>query len=64
MTNFCVVHCEWGDWAVGECSVECGDGTRTKTREKNVHEKNGGTCIGDPTENEHCKDKECPGIFN
>ena len=43
--------------------MNCGDGTRTKTRQKTVEEENGGTCTGDPTEIEHCKDKECPGRY-
>ena len=54
------VHCEWDEWIVGKCSVECGTGTRTNTRVKRVEESNGGTCTGKPSEVLQCKDKECP----
>ena len=54
------IHCEWSEWAVGRCSAECGTGTRFKTRSKIIEEANGGTCTGNTTENETCKDKECP----
>ena len=54
------VHCEWDDWVEGDCSAECGTGTRTNTRVKLVEESNGGTCTGKPTEMLVCKDKECP----
>ena len=58
---YTAINCQWGEWEIGECSVECGYGTRVKTREKVVEEEYGGTCTGDFTENENCKDKECPG---
>ena len=56
-----MIPCEWSEWAVGDCSAECGAGTRTKTRSKTIEEANGGTCTGDTTKTESCKDKECPG---
>ena len=55
------MNCEWSDWQVGECSVSCGGGTRTKSRSKSVEEKNGGVCVGDATVQEVCNDKGCPG---
>ena len=45
---------------MGECSAECGVGTRTNTRVKLVEEANGGTCDGQPTEIEECQAGECP----
>ena len=54
------IHCEWSDWAYGDCSRTCGSGTRSKTRSKTKEEENGGTCPGGATEIEPCKDKECP----
>ena len=50
---------QWGDWS--DCSKTCGDGTRTKTRRKDVKEAHGGVCKGTDKEKESCKDKECPG---
>ena len=58
-----MIPCEWGEWSLGDCSAECGTGTRTKTRVKTVDEANGGACIGEPTKTEECKDKECPGNY-
>ena len=57
------IHCEWDEWVLGECSAECGVGTKTNTRVKLVEEKNGGTCDGHPTEIVECKDKECPSKY-
>jgi len=54
------VHCKWNPWNEGKCSAECGDGQRTDTRTKKVHEKDGGTCSGSSTRTVHCKEKECP----
>ena len=57
------VHCEWDNWVVGNCSAECGTGTRTNTRTKLVKESNGGTCTGQPIEVLQCQDKECPSTY-
>ena len=57
------IHCMWNDWVLGECSKQCGTGARTNTRTKKVVEKDGGTCTGQPTEEEECKIKECPGML-
>ena len=54
------VHCVWDEWVLGECSAECGVGTRTNTRVKLVEEANGGTCDGQPTEIEECQAGKCP----
>ena len=59
--SFLAIHCEWDGWVLGECSAECGTGTRVNTRIKLIEEANGGTCTGEPTETEECKIKECPG---
>ena len=60
---FLAIHCMWGEWELGECSEECGDGQRTDTRVKLVEEQYRGTCSGQPSRIETCKIKECPGIL-
>ena len=54
------VHCKWGDWENGTCSVLCGTGTEKKTRTKLVIEHNGGTCTGQNTEEVICEMDPCP----
>ena len=54
------VHCCWDEWVLGECSAECGVGTRNNTRVKLVEEANGGTCDGQATEVVECQAGECP----
>lgn len=63
MLIYAVIHCEWDEWAIGECSETCGTGTRTNTRLKLVEENDFGTCTGQPTEHEECKLQECPGKY-
>ena len=58
-----VIHCEWDDWVIGECSRSCGTGTRTNNRTKLVEEANGGTCSGQPSEIVECNTQPCPGII-
>ena len=59
------VDCEWGPWANGTCSVFCGGGIQTKTRNKTVEEKYGGECIGDSTMTDVCnEDVKCRMFFN
>ena len=56
------VHCLWGDWKIGECSVTCGEGTRNSTRTHKVAAQFGGDeCVGSTSAIENCKEKECPG---
>ena len=55
-----VENCVWGAWQNGDCSVTCGDGTRTNTRSKTVVENNLGGCTGAATEQESCNDQSCP----
>ena len=57
-----LVHCQWNPWKFGKCSVTCGDGMRTDTRTKRVHEKDGGSCAGESTRKVACKDNECPRL--
>ena len=61
--SYTVINCEWDEWAIGECSATCGNGTRTNTRTKLVEEQNGGNCTGQPTETEECHLQDCPGNF-
>ena len=59
--NF-AVHCVWNDWTIGECSVTCGEGTRTNIRTHNETSQFGGDeCDGSTLAIENCKDQECPG---
>ena len=57
-----VVHCEWNDWMLGECSLTCGGGMLTKTRKEKVKAQFGGEeCPGPHTIEESCNVQECPG---
>ena len=55
------IDCEWSEWSIGNCSAECGTGTRINTRVKLVEESNGGTCTGKDEETLQCNVKECLG---
>ena len=57
------IDCQWGEWDTGKCSADCGDGTRTNTREKIVEEDYGGACNGTDSQNVPCKEQECIGLF-
>ena len=56
-----VIHCEWDEWVMGECSRTCGTGTQVNNRTKLVEEANGGTCNGQPSEIVECNTQPCPG---
>ena len=63
MINFHIlaIHCAWGNWTTGECSVTCGIGTRVDTRVKTIMESNGGKCDGCDIKIESCINiDECP----
>ena len=55
-----------GSWSVfspyGKCSKDCGLGKQERTRScTNPLPKHGGEqCIGEPTQSQECKVKECP----
>ncbi|CAD5114006.1 DgyrCDS3169 [Dimorphilus gyrociliatus] len=56
-------NCKWSNWSEwSNCSSECGEGTKIRTREPNNPQKygNGQKCIGDREEKDSCKNKECP----
>ena len=56
-----VVHCEWNDWVIGECTESCGGGTRTKMRTENVSAAYGGEpCDGAASIEESCNIQKCP----
>ena len=58
----CQVDCEWGDWVVGECSITCGGGTRSNSRERKIDAAFGGReCPGLASITEACNVQECPG---
>ena len=58
-----LVDCVWGnfgDW--GECSVTCGDGIKTRTRNISMPAiGTGANCTDNATEDGTCNDGECPG---
>ena len=60
---FPLVHCEWNEWQVGECSKTCGGGTRIDHRTKKTEEANGGICEGDATFEDVCNTEACPGKY-
>lgn len=57
----CPVNCmwyDWGDW--NGCSVSCGEGTRPRTRQKQLLAKHGGDdCVGNESEIQPCGEP-CP----
>ena len=57
-----LVNCEWDQWKIGECSAECGGGTRVDTRNVAVQASNGGVnCSGLSNITENCNIQKCPG---
>ena len=55
---------EWSNWsAYGDCSVTCGNGSRTRSRECNSPEPSGGgsPCSGKSQQTVECKETTCPG---
>ena len=55
------VDCEWGEWVVGECSEECGNGVQTMTRTIKIQAQfDGKECVGESSIEESCFVKECP----
>merc|ERR1719421_2090809 len=52
--------CEVGEWMPGECSVECGGGERTLTREVVTPASNGGAECPIMIEKEPCNMQPCP----
>ena len=56
------VHCEWGDWNIGDCSHSCGGGVRTRTRTPKVSAMRGGEeCKGPSRMDENCNLQNCQG---
>merc|ERR1719414_2904168 len=56
----CARDCTWAGWNEwGHCSTSCGPGTRERNRVKAIEEIGGGTCLGSPTESEHCQFRYC-----
>merc|ERR1719453_583139 len=57
----CPVHCVMGTWSLwGDCSVTCGAGTTTKTREITTEPSAGGNVCGTTTESMACDAGVCP----
>ena len=62
--NVISVNCEWGEWEIGSCSVECGGGKQTNSRSIKINAEHGGTnCSGLSMVTEICNIQECPGII-
>ena len=59
-----IVDGEWSNWSdYGDCSVTCGNGSRTRSRECNAPEPSGGgsPCSGESNQTDECKEITCPG---
>ena len=52
---------QWNDWS--NCSVRCGNGTKTRARKVVRESKNGGATCPDLKETDVCKTDDCKGIF-
>lgn len=59
--NPCPLDCMWDEWSPwGVCSVTCGLGTKTKTREKKQYQQYGGaTCVGHWSLATDCEERVC-----
>ena len=66
MNECCVTDGEWSNWdSWSQCSVECGTGTRSRTRRCDSPEPSGGgeDCAGELEENENCNIHTCVGMY-
>ena len=62
MNSLVLVNCEWGEWNSGDCSKECGGGTRINKRVHKIEASHGGDeCSGDSNSTQPCNTQECPG---
>ena len=54
---------DWAAW--GTCSVTCGGGTQTRTRDctNPVPAHGGAYCVGDITDTQACDGGPCPGTY-
>lgn len=61
-TNPCPIDCVWGNWsAFGACSVLCGGGNMTQTRNQTPPAQYGGVdCNGSDTNSTICNTQDCP----
>ena len=59
-----LVDCIWGEWQMGDCSEDCGGGSRINKRSPTVEASFGGKeCVGSSNVTEICNIQECPGIY-
>ena len=56
-----LVDCEWSTWTLGDCSKECGGGSRNNHSSKTVVEAFGGTCEGTGEAAVRCNEQRCTG---
>lgn len=57
----CPIDCTWHSWNDwGACSLSCGVGGRTRTREKNAAQYGGQDCAGSSQHVETCNTWQCP----
>ena len=58
----CPVDCVWLPWTEwGQCTLDCGNGTQFRTREKLVERYGGRPCNGPSTESRRCNTHHCAG---
>ena len=52
--------CVWGIWSFwSPCSISCGGGTNTRSRNKIRNERNGGNCSGSGRDSKRCNTQSC-----
>ena len=64
---YVIVNGGYSDWTAWDtCSVTCGNGTQTRTRDCSnpVPEHGGIDCTGDTSETQTCDQVPCPGKCN
>ncbi|KAH9495836.1 hypothetical protein Btru_013440 [Bulinus truncatus] len=60
-THCPVKYGEWAEWSVWSCSVTCGFGVSSRTRQcVSLTQEDGGRCHGDADQHTHCNMSVCP----
>ena len=59
LISLTAIPCEWGEWNNGACLGQCEEAIQIRTRNKTVHETNGGSCEGPNFEQTSCTLAPC-----